>query len=334
MRIRLKPTIVALSVAAITLLLLFLPGLPWSARWQHSVKRVAVKVEMKLAKWRGHPPKLVSIAGRLNGPGIRVEALDSRSGWATLSDREGHFVLPDVMWYPGASYELVISKDDSTGRLVNVRAPQTFPEGDAFDVGELDADRGSPVELTSLVGDNSVTREEFDSENREYYKQLFDKVTEAKQSDQEKVEVINDFVASKLNYDQTQRELGSPRRVLEDGSEFCGHLSTAMETLLTVGGYQARALHMSDGKEPLGTHVVVEVFYGGKWHLYDPTFGYKFQNEQGEVLSYNDVRLNTNLINQNLFARFTPKAQRRLAALLAGIYGTGFHHYVCFKGKS
>ncbi|HJZ67627.1 MAG TPA: hypothetical protein VKF81_05875, partial [Blastocatellia bacterium] len=82
------------------------------------------------------------------------------------------------------------------------------------------------------------------------------------------------------------------------------------------------------------THVVVEVLYNGEWHLYDPTFGYKLQNEQGEVLSYKDVRLNPKLINENLFARFSPKARRRLAALLAEIYGTGYHHYYYFKGKS
>jgi Transglutaminase-like superfamily len=334
MRVRLKTTIIVTALVCVTLLLLFVPGLPWSARCRHYVKRTLIRAEMKLATWQGHEPRLMSIAGRLNAPAIGVQALDSRSGWATLTDREGRFVLPDVMWYPGATYDLVISRDESTGRLLNVRAPEAFPQGGVFNAGELDADQGSAVEIASLVGDNSLTREEFDSKNRDYYKQLFDRVTAGRQTDAETVEAINDFVASKLNYDQTQRELGTPRRVLEEGSEFCGHLSTAMETLLAVGGYRTRALHMSDGKDPLGTHVVVEVSYGGKWHLYDPTFGYKLQNEQGEVLAYKDVRLDTSLINEDLFTKFTPKFRRRLAPLLAGIYGTGYHHYYYFKGKS
>lgn len=358
MRVRLKPVIIATAVVLVTLSLLFVPGLPWSARCQHYVKRVAVRAEMKLARWRGHEPRLMSIAGRLNAPGVRVQALDSRSGWAALSDREGRFALPDVMWYPGASFELVVSSDDSTGKLIKVRAPEAFPEGGVFNVGELDAGQGTAVELASLSGDNSVTREAFDSKNTAYYEELFEKLTADKHTDQEKIGAIHDYVSGKLDYTQTQPRLGSPRRVLESGSEFCGHLSAAMETLLVIGGYKARAVditaggnqcdpHREIGRDvessnnditaegnPCLTHVVVEVLYGGEWHLYDPTFGYKLQNDQGEVLSYKDVRLNTNLISENLFTRFTPKARRRLAALLAGIYGTGYHHYYCFKGKS
>jgi len=313
---------------------------------------------MKLAKWRGHAPKLVSIAGRLNGPGIRVEALDSRSGWATLSDREGHFVLPDVMWYPAASYELVLSSNGSTGKLIKVRAPEGFPEGGIFTVGELDYDHALTVAIDSLIGLNSETHEDFDTGNSEYYKELFDSLTAGKHTDEERIGAIHEFVSSRLNYAETQPQLGSPRRVLETGSEFCGHLSTAMQTLLAVGGYKARRVDMTAGGNPSGTHreiwrdiessnanmtpednqclthAVVEVFYNGDWHLYDPTFGYKLQNEQGEVLSYKDVSLNTSLITEDLFARFTPKAARRLATMVAGIYGTGYHHHYYFKGKS
>ena len=323
---------VPLVCLSLFVFILFFPGSPWAARIHHTLKRTTVKAEMKLAKWRGHEPRLVSIAGQLNGPGVQIQALDSRSGWATLTGRDGRFVLPDVMWYPGASYELVISNDDSTGTLIKVRAPETYPESGVFSVGELAAGRGAQVEIASLIGVNSITREDLDVNNREYYKDLFDKLTAGKQSDDEKIGAINDFVASKLNYDETQWDLGSPRRVLDRGSQYCGHLSEAMETLLAIGGYRTRAVHMSDGKNPPGTHAVVEVFYGGGWHLYDPTFGIKF-NKDRDIASYRDVRLDTSVISEDLFQKFRPKVRRQFMALLPGIYETGYHHFYYFKNN-
>jgi len=314
-------------------LVLFFPGAPWAGRVRHSLKRITVKAEMKLARWRGHEPRLVSIAGQLNAPGLQVQALDSRSGWATLTGNDGRFVLPDVMWYPGASYDLVISSDESTGRLIKVRAPETFPESGVFGAGELDSGRGAQVLIASLIGVNSVTLEDLDSANNDYYKDLFGKLTEGKQSDEDKIGALCDFVATKLNYAETQRELGSPRRVLERGSEYCGQLSAAMETLLVVGGYRTRAINVIDAKTPPGTHVVVEAFYDGGWHLYDPTFGVKFQNKDGQIASYKEVRLDTSLITVDLFAKFDSDFRRHLMELLPGAYRTGYHHFYYFKDK-
>src|SRR5438552_7424685 len=240
MRNNRKRWVVPLLCLSLFVLVLFFPGSPWAARVRHTLKRTVVKAEMKLARWRGHQPRLISIAGQLNGPGVQVQALDSRSGWATLTGSDGRYVLPDVIWYPGASYELVISSDESMGRLIKVRAPETFPEGGIFSVGELDVDRGAQVEIASLMGVNSITREDFDSANTDYYKALFDKLSAGKQSDEEKVNAISEYVACRLNYNETQWELGSPRRVLERGSEYCGHLSIAMETLIAIGGYRTR----------------------------------------------------------------------------------------------
>ncbi len=333
MRIRLKPTIIVLAVTVVTLLLLFVPGLPWSARWRHTLKRTVVKTEMKLARWRGREPKFISIAGRLNVPNAQVQALDSRSGWAALADSDGAFVLPLELWYPRASYELVISPDDSAARLIKVTAPEEFPENGVLRVGELDVGRGASVDLTSLIGVNSITREDFDYQNREFYRDLFDKLSAGKQSDEERINAVYNYVASKLNYNETQWELGSPRRVLETGSKYCGHLGTAMQTLLEVGGYKARAIHMIDGKYPLGTHVVVEVFYDGGWHLYDPTFGLKFLTKDGSVASYRDLRLNPRLISEDLFAKFDDEVRSKLLTLLPGIFQTGYHHFFYLKSK-
>jgi transglutaminase-like putative cysteine protease len=118
-----------------------------------------------------------------------------------------------------------------------VRGPEELPGSGVFNIGELDLSQGAEVELGSLMGDNSITLEDFDPPNSDYYKDLFDKLTAGKQSDEEKIGAVFEYVAGRLNYDEEQWELGSPRRVLERGSEYCGHLSAAMETLLTIGGY-------------------------------------------------------------------------------------------------
>jgi hypothetical protein len=333
MRTRWKRSAIVILAGALALVLLFLPGLPWSARTRHSLKRAVAKARMKLASWQGVEPRLMSISGRINAPGARVQALDSRSGWASLADSEGNFMLRDVMWYPNAEYDLVISKDESAATMTTVHAPSTFPESGKFDVGDLDIRRGSTVDFDFVIGNNSITEEDFDFKNLEYYRELFEKLTSGKQSNEEKIVAINNFVASKLNYDETQVELDSPRRVLESGSQFCGHLTSAMRTLLATAGYRSRGVNIIDDSDPPGTHVVVEVFYAGGWHLYDPTYGVKFLRKDGEVASYRDVRLDPSLISEDLFVKLDPKARRQVLALLRGCYRTGCYHLYEFKSQ-
>lgn len=272
------------------------------------------------------------MAGRINTPGVQIEALDSRSGFASLTDNEGNFVLLGVMWYPEATYTLVVHEDDTTGKLVEVTGPRQLPESGQFDVGEVDFTRGLTVDLQSLIGLNSISIQDFDTRNRDYYKDLFVRLTEGKQSDEEKIAAINDYVATRFNLDERQRELESPRRVLERGSRYCAFLGIAMQSLLSVGGYQTRQVHMVDGREPPASHAVVEVFYNGGWHLYDPSYGFIFRKPGGEVASYSDIRLNTDLIDKTMFAKFEEKIRLELMALPT-VYGTGYHHFFYFRGE-
>lgn len=320
---------VAIILVGVTALLslLFAPGLPWSARNRHKIKRAITKAEMTWARWIGNEPRLVSIAGRVEAEGIRIEALDSRSGWTTLTDKKGDFVLPDVMWYPGANYQIVVSTDESKGKLIEVSAPDQFPDGGLFDAGGLNLSKAQEVDLSGLLGLNATYRD-YDAKNADYYEELFNTITADKDSDKEKVAAINKFVATKFNTEETRWDMGSPRRVLEQGSRYCGHLSAAMATLLEAGNYRTRGVYMSDGKAPLGTHIVVEVFYGGAWHLYDPMFGVGFENKDGIVASYREIRLNPDLISEDSFSSFDPKVRQRLMALLPGIFSSGYHHFI------
>lgn len=332
MRKRLKRTVILLPAAGLSLLLLFFPGLPWSARNRHTLRRAVVRAEMKLSGWRGHEPRLVSFSGRINAPGAEIEVLDSRSGWASMTDAEGNFVLRDVMWYPNATYDVVISNDERTGQMIVLRSPEIFPANGSFNAGELEPDKAETVELGSLIGTNSITREDFDSTNAEFYKETFDRIIAGKQSDEDRVAAISDFVATRLNYDQTDREPANARRVLERGSAFCGPLSNTMRTLLFAGGFRSRAVNIIDDNSPPGTHVVVEVFYGGEWHLYDPTYGVRFLRQDGRVANYRDVRLDTGLISEALLMKLDPNVRRNALSLLLGSYKTGWHHFYYFKG--
>jgi hypothetical protein len=324
----------AISLSLLFMMILFLPGLPWSAASRHKLKKIIDKAQLTWSKWSGHQPSLVSIAGETDVPGARVFVLDSPSGWASLCDNQGRFTIPDVLWYPNATYDLVVSSNENIGLMVKIRAPSDLPPTQVINAGRVLINIGQKIELTDLAGDTSYSFEYFDVQNRDYYRNLFDQITKDKLSDAEKVEAVNDYVATRLTYDKPQWELGSPRRILEQGSQYCGHLSTTMTTLLAVA-FPTRAVHLTDKSTPPNTHVVVEVFYEGDWHLYDPTFGVQFKNPQGEVVSYKELLLNPDLIRPELFSAFRQRYPKVPLNSVLGIYRSSYHHfyYLAYKGS-
>jgi hypothetical protein len=90
---------------------------------------------------------------------------------------------------------------------------------------------------------------------------------------------------------------------------------------------------MSDGKNPLGSHIVVEVFYAGRWHLYDPMFGVKVENKDGTVASYEESCLEPGSISEELFPGVEPRVRAQLVPLLVGIYDSGYHHFFQIRKK-
>lgn len=316
-----------------TLLLALAAGMVFSAKLRHQGQRVAVKTEMALARWRGHPPQMVSLAGNIGVAGAQIQARDSRSGWAALSDGQGQFLLLDLIWYPGASVDLVLSTDGETGKVISITLPQPSPGGNVIDLGNLSFDQGKEVVLHDLPGNAAVSYNDYDKANSAFYRDLYAQITAGKQTDEAIIGAVNQYVAGKLNYDEVQWEIGSPRRILETGSEYCGHLSAAMATLLASGGYRVRELHLSNGQAPPGTHAVVEVDYGGAWHLYDPTYGTIYRNRDGAVASYKELRLDPSPIKEELFQRFRPAVRRETVELLLSIFRTGIHHIYAFKDQ-
>jgi DNA-binding SARP family transcriptional activator len=326
-RARRRAPAVVTAAAALTILLgpaaMLAPGLPWSARLRHKVDRAVAKAEMRVAGLMGAEPRLLSVMGRLDVPGGRVEALDSISGWAAYADRDGGFVVPDLAWYPGARYELVVSREDGSAMRVSVVAPRAFPDGGLLDVGEL---AFTPAEggLAEVYGFNSVSFVDFDERERVYYEGVFDAVAARRATDEEKVDAVFRFVASlRPARDLTGPGL-SPREVLTGGSGRSGDLSLALATIARAGGYEVRLVNVVAGPGGRNAHMVAEVFYGGGWHLYDPTCGIAARGAGGAVASYGDLRR-----DRGALARASGAPE-----WLAAAYASGIHHYYYFRGPS
>ena len=309
--------------------LLFLPVFPWSAELRYKADRLKTRAGIRLAELRGQNPRLISIAGQLDYSGVQVIAVGSKSGWAALTDNTGKFTLPDVEWYPGANYDLIVIHEDGTGSWLTVKSPSLGEGTNSFDAGRLAIPTAGPVDLAKLSGITSVSHQEFDSANHDYYRETFYEVTKDFEPHQQKLEALNTYVATKLNYREAQWELGSPRRVLENGSRYCGHLCSAFATLAEAGGYRTRELDMTDGRNPAETHRTVEVFYDGSWHLFDPTFGLRFTRQDGSIASYREVRL-----GQVVILNTPPElmgTRRKIAREMPDILASGLHHIYLFR---
>jgi hypothetical protein len=327
---------VRLCIGVVVLLtLVFLPGLPWSARCRHTVKRILTKAEIKAAAWKGEAPQLVSLSGRVTTrlanqqalAGAEIEVLDSVSGWATLTNRAGEFVLRDVIWYPGANYTLIISVDSQEPRQLRVVAPEKYPAERVIALGELQLDSGCQIDVADTPGMNAASYLQSDKENYAYYKNLFAQLTAGKQTDEEKIEALNRYVAGKFMAEQMTLPHSLPKQILEDGSNSKWMVALALATLAESGHYKTRMLNLIDDASPPTAHMVTEIYYKDRWHLYDPIFGTAFRNALGSVMSYKDLRLHTDRNGAEKAMEQSSPVLNQQAIPFVSLYSAGFHHY-------
>ncbi len=331
-----KYTLLMISLALIIGVSL-LPGFPWSTNVFFNLRRVAAKTQAKLSKWKGQQTQIISITGKLKGNGAMTEALkgaqviaiESTSGYAALSDQEGKFVVPHLVWYPGAQYNLVISANIFHTRLIKVTSPQDLSAPLIVDLGDLEFDLANEAEKSELF----FRTMPYDFLNHNYYQDLFDKLTINANSDEEKISRINSYIATKLNYDEHAKSFPSPRAIIERGSCYCSNLAIAMTAVTTAGNYPTRTVHLTDSTGYLNTHVVVEVFYQERWHLYDPTYGVSFLNKEGIVANYRELRLDTSLIKPEVFQNFDTKLAQDILKWMPGTFNSGFHQIYSVKRK-
>ena len=321
---------IAVTVGALCLLAIaFAPRLPWSARLHKNISRLKVKALAQLSRWKGSDPRIVTISGRLAGYGAQIEALrgarvlaeESMSGYSAMSDTDGRFSLPHLTWFPGASYNLLVVADSYHLRRLSLVSPSTCPSNGVIDFGELRFEEGTEVDKKVML----VRPMKYDADNAEYYTGVFLRLTAEQRSDEGAIDAICKYVAGKLNYEETTSEFHSPRQILERGSCYCSNLALAMAAITAAGNYPTRTVHLSDSLEHKYTHVVVEVYYGDRWHLYDPTYGVFFRNRSEEVASYKDLRLDPGLVTLAAFSTLKRDTAESILTWMPKAYETGFH---------
>ena len=329
MRARIKRLLVISLGIALLAVALFWPALPWSARLRYSVKRAAAKAGAKIANWRGQQPMPVSISGRLVGngafaellKGAQVAAIESTSGYSVMSDSLGRFTLPHLVWYPGATYTLLITIDIYHTKYFKVRAPSSHPQNGIVDIGELRFDDSPELPAREVP----VRFLKYDAENRDYYEKLFERLAAGAKTDHEIIDSICKFIATRRNSNESPWGFKSARQIIEKGAPHCSNYAFAMCAVAAAGGYPTRTVHTSDGPEYASTHVAVEVFYEDGWHLYDPTYGISFLNKAGVVASYKELRLNPALITLEAFQQLKPEIGRSALAWMPSTYDSGLN---------
>jgi hypothetical protein len=189
--------------------------------------------------------------------------------------------------------------------------------------------KGREVGAGELHGVNSVSFIDFDAENLAYYQGIFDVLAAGKTSDAEVVGAINEYVASRYVSRGYATTSESPRRTLEEGSGLSGYLCLAMAAVARAGGYDVRVVQVAADAPDGSVHTLVEVFYGGQWHAYDPAYGRSVPAAVGGVASYEELRRNPGLVARAEFRdvhRVGWKTDE-----LPGLYTSGIHHYYEFK---
>lgn len=131
----------------------------------------------------------------------------------------------------------------------------------------------------------------------------------AQKTDAEKLRALCDLVAARFTHDEAHHTLASnwilaaagllhptlghmwsPRLIVAYGSTvLCDQASYVMMDMALAQGYPARHIGLQG-------HVVLEVWYGGDWHLYDPDLEVIPMKANGEVASLDELAADETLL--------------------------------------
>jgi DNA-binding SARP family transcriptional activator len=320
---------VRLAALAVVILALTLWGQrsPWLYRSVQAVGRLASAA----GGVTDGPPRLVSIAGRGLARGARVETLDSAAGWAVYATADGEFDVPGIRWSPGATYELLVGTPRHGSRLVSVVAPAEFPVNGVVAAGDLVLDETQEVDVDALRGVNSVAYESVGADDEAYCRGVFDAITVGSDTDADRIDAVNSFVASRFIPGRRTTTADPVRFLMEGGSGMSGYFSLAMARLAFAGGYEVRLVDVFDAAPDHLSHRAVEVRYAGAWHLYDPAYGISFRRTDGAVASYADLSLEARTLETVPFQQVDRLgwASERMRS----IYASGIHRYTHLTGR-
>jgi hypothetical protein len=266
-------------------------------------QRKLAKIEYKLANLLEIKPQKIVISGTLDRSEIEVSALYTSPNWKSLTDKEGKFFIPDITWYPGRIYSLVFIDPENFVGTVDFLVPWNPPKSGVLDIGNISFNKikGYNLDLLKLT----INYINYDKNNEIFYNKLFFEITENKQTEQEKMLALNQYIAGlRIKRNKPKVKIKSPQELLSNPnfSYSCGEMSFAMATVLQSANYKVRLLGvMKEGENNSKhyTHELVEVFYENEWHLFDPTYGVAYLKENSTVANYRDLLKNPRLLEQH-----------------------------------
>lgn len=302
-----------------------------SPRARHRIGRFLARTTAQLAGHSASDHRLVTLVGRVAVAGVRVDALDSVSGWAAITDANGSFTLIDVETRDDDKYDLVIT-DSGHARIVRVTGA-VVSIGEALrDVGNVNVDSGRDVDPTEAFGINSESTLTTNDIEWAYLAGVFDAVTIGVRGDEARLLAVNDFVSARYSPIGAAAADQSARTTIDTGSSQSGPLARLMGAMCTAAGYDVRLLEIVDTTPGRKAHTIVEVSYGGGWHAFDPSFGIVIRNELGAVAGYEELRQNPRLFDSAPYARFRRPGWD--GARIPGLFAAGIRHDSYFQNAS
>jgi len=243
--------------------------------------------------------EVTAVSGTIPWPFVRVALGSSESNWSAYSASDGRFVLRDTSIHAGDSVTFVVETDGTVGRAMELRVPASDAPG-PVELGKVDV--AALVEISETALRNSRRTVPFDRENLEWYSGVVAAVTTGCTSDQERVVALHSFVAGRYARPADNRAVETPRSTIEAGTLFSGPLPVAFATLAHAANYDTRLVDISGPEPGALEHTVVEVFYDGRWHLFDPAFGIVAINDFGEVANLEDLVRHPSLVDRMPYA--------------------------------
>jgi len=242
---------------------------------------------------------VTTVTGTLPASFVRVSMRPSASKWSSFTNSDGRFVLRDVGLREGETVTIVAEGGDGRRTAVSSIVPAPDASGTS-DLGVLDASALKPIDETS--GTDAFVRQPFDRPNLDWYRGAAAALTAGLPTDRARVSAIHDFVAGRYGRPADNGPTDNARRTIEAGTLYSGPLPVAMATLTQALEYPTRLVTVSDAQPGGPEHTVVEVFYDGRWHLFDPAFGVVALNDVGEIANLEDIARDPALVDRMPYA--------------------------------
>ena len=121
------------------------------------------------------------------------------------------------------------------------------------------------------------------------------------------------------------RDIQDPDALLRNGhSALCGDVSYVLMRLAEKSGIPTRHV-LLDG------HIVMEAWYDGNWHAYDPDMEVVIRDKAGRVLSVREMANSPDRIRRE----YSVRGDRAFTNTIVGIYGnTASHRYIAYPRRS